>query len=72
MVIDTHAHIIVPEITREASPEEEWRPHVYWEEDKQIVEYAGRQILTFALTVYTHHLFGGNNFHSLTLITAVF
>jgi len=44
MVIDTHAHIIVPEITLEAAPEEEWRPHVYWEEGKQIVKYAGRQI----------------------------
>ena len=44
MVIDTHAHIIVPEITRETAPEEDWRPRVYWEDGKQIVDYAGRQI----------------------------
>jgi aminocarboxymuconate-semialdehyde decarboxylase len=53
MVIDTHAHIIVPEITREAAPEEEWRPRVYWEEGKQIVDYAGRQIRS-ALWDFVH------------------
>jgi len=53
MVIDTHAHIIVPEITREAAPEEEWRPRVFWEDGKQIVEYAGRQIRS-ALWDFVH------------------
>jgi aminocarboxymuconate-semialdehyde decarboxylase len=44
MVIDTHAHIIVPEITLEAAPEETWRPQVYWEGGKQIIEFGGRKI----------------------------
>ncbi len=44
MIIDTHAHIIVPEITREAAPTEEWRPRVIWENGKQFVEYGGRRI----------------------------
>jgi len=26
MIIDTHAHIIVPEILKQAAPSEEWRP----------------------------------------------
>lgn len=44
MVIDTHAHVIVPEITLDASPEDVWRPKVYWQDGKQIVEYMGKQI----------------------------
>lgn len=44
MVIDTHAHIIVPEITRNASPSEEWRPRVFWQDGEQVIEYAGKQI----------------------------
>jgi aminocarboxymuconate-semialdehyde decarboxylase len=44
MIIDTHAHIIVPEILRDAKPDEEWRPHVVWENNKQFVEYHGRRI----------------------------
>jgi aminocarboxymuconate-semialdehyde decarboxylase len=44
MVIDTHAHIIVPEITREAAPDEEWRPNVYWESGHQFIEFGGRKI----------------------------
>jgi aminocarboxymuconate-semialdehyde decarboxylase len=44
LVVDTHAHIIVPEITREFAPEETWRPRVYWEEGNQVVEFGGRQI----------------------------
>lgn len=43
MVVDGHAHIIVPEATREAGGES-WRPRVHWEGDKQIVEVGGRQI----------------------------
>ncbi len=46
MVIDTHAHIIVPEITLEAAPEETWRPKVYWEDGKQVIEFGGRRILS--------------------------
>ena len=44
MIIDTHAHIIVPEITRAAAPEEDWRPDIRWEGGKQIIGLAGKQI----------------------------
>jgi aminocarboxymuconate-semialdehyde decarboxylase len=44
MIIDTHAHIIVPEILREAAPAEEWRPRVVWEGGKQFVEYGPKRI----------------------------
>ena len=29
MIVDAHAHFIVPEICRAAAPEETWRPHVF-------------------------------------------
>ncbi len=41
MIVDVHAHIIVPEITRDAAPGEAWRPHVVWDEQGQVVEYGG-------------------------------
>lgn len=44
MIIDTHAHIIVPEILRDARPGEEWRPRVVWENGKQFVEYGPKRI----------------------------
>ena len=44
MSVDVHAHIIVPEILREAAPAETWRPRVLWEDGKQWVEYGGRRI----------------------------
>ena len=44
MIIDTHAHIIVPEILREAAPAEGWRPRVIWENGKQFVEYGPKRI----------------------------
>ncbi len=44
MIIDTHAHIIVPEILREAKPSEEWRPRVVWENGKQFLEYGPKRI----------------------------
>jgi aminocarboxymuconate-semialdehyde decarboxylase len=44
LIIDTHAHIIVPEITREFAPGEEWRPRVFYEGHQQVVEYKGKQI----------------------------
>lgn len=43
-VIDTHAHVIVPQITREAAPDETWRPRIFWEGKQQVIEFAGRQI----------------------------
>ena len=44
MIIDTHAHIIVPEILRDAAPDEAWRPKVVWENGKQFVEYGPKRI----------------------------
>ncbi|HEY5902338.1 MAG TPA: amidohydrolase family protein [Anaerolineales bacterium] len=44
MVIDSHAHIIVPEILREANPAEAWRPRVVWEDGRQLVEYGPKRI----------------------------
>ena len=44
MIVDAHAHVIVPEITREAAPGEAWRPRVYREDGRQVVEIGGRAI----------------------------
>lgn len=44
MVIDTHIHIIVPEITLEAAPDETWRPSVTWENGEQVVIARGRRM----------------------------
>ena len=43
-IIDSHAHIIVPQILREAAPAEAWCPRVYRENGQQVVEFGGRQI----------------------------
>jgi aminocarboxymuconate-semialdehyde decarboxylase len=39
MRIDVHAHVIVPEVTREP-----WGPRVRWEDGTQVVELGGREI----------------------------
>jgi len=44
MIVDVHAHVIVPEITREAGGEEPWRPSVRWEDGTQLVELGGQAI----------------------------
>ena len=44
MVVDVHAHVIVPEILRDAAPREEWRPRVRREDGAQVVELDGRPI----------------------------
>jgi aminocarboxymuconate-semialdehyde decarboxylase len=45
VTVDLHAHVIVPEITRDAAPAEGWRPRVYRDEDgAQVVELGGRPI----------------------------
>jgi aminocarboxymuconate-semialdehyde decarboxylase len=44
VIVDAHAHVIVPEITRDAAPAEEWRPRVYREDGRQVVEMDGRAI----------------------------
>lgn len=48
MIIDAHAHIIVPEVTRDAAPAESWRPRVFWRNGQQVLEHGGRE-LTSAL-----------------------
>jgi aminocarboxymuconate-semialdehyde decarboxylase len=44
MIVDCHAHVIVPEITRDAAPEESWRPVVGREDGRQFVETDGRRV----------------------------
>jgi aminocarboxymuconate-semialdehyde decarboxylase len=44
VVTDIHAHVIVPEITRDAAPDEDWRPLVRRENGAQLVEVAGRGV----------------------------
>ncbi|MBD0282857.1 MAG: amidohydrolase [Thermoleophilaceae bacterium] len=45
MTVDVHAHVIVPEIAREAGRGEAWRPRVYTDEaGAQVVEMGGREI----------------------------
>jgi aminocarboxymuconate-semialdehyde decarboxylase len=39
-----HAHVIVPEVLREAAPEERWRPRVWREDGRQVVEIEGREV----------------------------
>ncbi|MFQ5859568.1 MAG: amidohydrolase family protein [Anaerolineae bacterium] len=53
MIIDAHAHIIVPEITREAAGHEVWRPRVVWEDSRQVVEFAGKRIKS-AIREFVH------------------
>ncbi len=53
MIVDVHAHIVVPEITRDAAPGEAWRPRVTWKDGQQIVEIGGRQI-TSAIREFVH------------------
>ena len=42
--VDVHAHVIVPELLRDAAPEEQWRPAVRRVDGRQVVEFAGRRI----------------------------
>jgi aminocarboxymuconate-semialdehyde decarboxylase len=44
IVVDAHAHVVVPELLRDAAPREEWRPRVWWEDGAQVVELDGRPI----------------------------
>ena len=43
-VVDVHAHVIVPELLRDAAPDETWRPVVRREGEQQVVELDGREI----------------------------
>ncbi len=44
MIVDVHAHVIVPEITRAADPADGWRPAVRREGGAQVVEFGGRSV----------------------------
>jgi aminocarboxymuconate-semialdehyde decarboxylase len=43
-VVDVHAHVVVPEITREAAPHESWRPSLRRDGDEQVLEVGGREL----------------------------
>lgn len=43
-VIDMHAHVIVPELLRDAAPEESWRPRVWREGAQQAFEVGRREV----------------------------
>ncbi|MDR7482043.1 MAG: amidohydrolase family protein [Armatimonadota bacterium] len=53
MITDVHAHIIVPALLREAAPGDPWRPHVFWENGRQVIEHGGRR-LTSAVREIVH------------------
>jgi aminocarboxymuconate-semialdehyde decarboxylase len=44
VIVDCHAHVIVPEVTRDAAPGEIWRPLVGREDGRQYVETGGKRI----------------------------
>lgn len=44
MVIDVHAHIIVPGVLREAAPDDTWRPAVTWQGGQQVIDFGGKQL----------------------------
>ena len=47
MNIDIHAHIIVPEILRQANPADTWRPRVFRDEQgRQQIDHAGKVVGT--------------------------
>jgi aminocarboxymuconate-semialdehyde decarboxylase len=43
-VVDVHAHVIVPEVTRDAAPDEAWRPRVWRDGSHQAFEVDGREV----------------------------
>lgn len=44
MIVDVHAHIVVPEIVRGPGSDEPWRPRVVWEGGRQVIELFDRRI----------------------------
>jgi aminocarboxymuconate-semialdehyde decarboxylase len=44
VITDVHAHIVPAEVTRDASPQETWRPRVWREGGRPVLEMDGRQI----------------------------
>jgi aminocarboxymuconate-semialdehyde decarboxylase len=53
VVIDVHAHIIVPEILRQVAPEETWRPAVDWHNGQQVIDFGGKPIRS-AIREFVH------------------
>jgi aminocarboxymuconate-semialdehyde decarboxylase len=54
VTIDMHAHVIVPEITREAGEGEPWRPRVFRDDaGAQVVEMGGKEIRS-AIAEFVH------------------
>jgi aminocarboxymuconate-semialdehyde decarboxylase len=43
-VVDFHAHVIVPEILRDAAPDERWRPSVTRDEQGPVLEFGGNAV----------------------------
>ena len=43
-IIDSHAHVIVREILREAAPDEAWRPAISRQDGAQVLEFNGRAV----------------------------
>jgi aminocarboxymuconate-semialdehyde decarboxylase len=44
MAIDVHAHVVVPELLRDAAPDEGWRPALRRVDGRRVVELDGRRI----------------------------
>jgi aminocarboxymuconate-semialdehyde decarboxylase len=44
VIVDIHAHTIVPELLREVAPAEAWRPRIFREGGRQVIEYGGRRL----------------------------
>src|SRR5579864_730587 len=44
MAIDVHAHVVVPEVLRDAAPDEAWRPVLRRVDGRRVIEFGGRRI----------------------------
>jgi aminocarboxymuconate-semialdehyde decarboxylase len=44
--VDVHAHLIVPDILSDEDPSAAWRPRVTREDGTQVIEFAGKRILS--------------------------
>src|SRR5579864_8222247 len=44
MAIDVHAHVVVPEVLRDAAPAEAWRPVLRRIDGRRVIEFWGRRI----------------------------
>ena len=46
VAFDAHAHVIVPELLRGRGADQEWRPRVTRRDGRQVVEFAGHEVLS--------------------------